>query len=276
MPISNMVRLIRGMMPAACREAERYLNSKTLPAGEVRSRLPEYLGSRSWEVRNVGVKLIARLKDPAFYPFLINKVRNNGDAGIVTRNALAAIRSLGLNDSETEAAVVRALAAKYWEAKCEALRTLAENFEASPERLRAVFDTIGPVPDASAPVAFREKNFEVRAAAAAALGKACSPAALPVLKALAADSHWLVRHQAAVALVEIGCNNLDMAAEAANELDSIDIISDGCRADFLLAETVAELRKIAADGLIHTHSSEIRKLYVDFQKGWNRRRRKDL
>jgi len=255
------------------REASALLASRDFPDETVRQRLPDYLRSRSWEVRNVGVKLIARLRDPSFYPVLVSKLLSGTDAGIVTRNVITAIGEVGLSTPEVERGLRRALKANYWEVRCEAARVLSELFEPTPERIALLVQMLAPRPHVHNPVSFGERNFEVRAAVARALGRCGPPAiALPVLRLLAQDAHWMVRHQAAVALVELSARNPDVAPEAASALDSVDVLSDGCQSRFPFPATVVSLRKIIFNGLAHTDAADIRRFYIDIRRGWNRAR----
>ena len=267
-------KVFRGLTAnrSAYREAVAFLNSPSLPEDAVRERLPLYLRSRSWHVRNVAVKLIAGFKDASFYPVLIQKVRNGSDVGIITRNSITSIRRLGLKGPDVEEALRRALGAGYWEARCEAALALAELFEPSPERAALLAGVLKPRPNPSDPRQFGERNAEVRAAAAVALGRSGNPGiTLPALKLLSNDPHWLVRHQAAVALVEISQMHNDLAPEVRKVLDRIDILSDGCRSDFPFPRTVASLRKILLNGLAVEEPAEIRRHYIDMNRGWNRK-----
>ena len=255
----------------ALHEAEALLKSEVLPEALLRARLPVYIASRSWQVRNVAVKLIERLKDPAWYPLLINKVRNGSEAGIVVRNAVSAIRRLGLSTTEAEHALRRALDADYWEVRCEAVRALAELFEPTALRTNMFLHALRPRPNGNGALHFNERNFEVRAAVAAALG-GCNrhETVLPVLQTLAADSHWLVRHQSAVGMVELGCRRPEVFLQMQESLNSIDMLSEGCRSDFPFAQTVASLRKVLQKGP-PADPLAVRRFYIDLNRGWNRK-----
>jgi len=255
----------------ASREAAELLRSDPLPEEIVRRRLPAYLQSMSWEVRNIAIKLIVRLRDPAFYPVLVSKLLNGSDTGIVVRNVITGILEIGLNTAEVEQGLRRAVHDGYWEVRCEAARVLSELFEPTAERAAVLAGMLAPKPHLHEPVALGERNFEVRAAVARALGR-CSPPeiALPVLGLLARDSHWMVRHQAAVALVELSARHTDVAPEAAAVLDTIDVLSDGCQSRFPLPATIASLRKIIYNGLAHTDAAELQRFYIDVKRGWNR------
>jgi len=255
------------------REACAFLNSPSLPEDAVRERLPLYLRSRSWQVRNVAVKLIAGFKDASFYPVLIQKVRNGSDVGIITRNSITSIRRLGLNGPEVEEALRRALGARYWEVRCEAARALSELFEPSPERVGLLVNVLKPRPDSADPRGLAERNVEVRAAVAVALGRSGHPeVSLPVLRLLTDDPHWLVRHQAAVALVEMSRTHRGLIPEVGKALARIDILSDGCRSDFPFPRTVASLRAILLNGFANAEPADIRRHYIDMSRGWNRRK----
>jgi HEAT repeat protein len=266
-------KILRGLTAnrSAFREADAFLKMSPIPEAAVRDRLPQYIASSSWEVRNVAAKLIAKLKEPSFYPVLIEKVRSGADVGIITRNSIAAIRRLGLRTPEVENALRGALSHRYWEVRCEAARALSELFEPSPERTALMVNVLHLKADGKAVVFVAEKNFEIRAAVAVALGRAGEPdASLLALELLADDPHWLVRHQAAVALAEISCRDGAVAGRAAAVLENIDALSDGCRSDFPLPKAMASLRKIILNGAADTQPARIRKHYINMQRGWNR------
>ena len=252
-------------------EAEALLKSQVLPEELVRQRLPAYVTSHSWHVRNVAVKLIERLKDPSFYPILIHKVRNGSEAGIVIRNAVTAIRRLGLKTPEAEHALRRALEADYWEVRCEAIRALSELFEPTPLRTNMLLSALRPRPNGNGSLRFDERNFEVRAAVAVAFG-ACTQVetVLPVLQTLANDAHWLVRHQSAVGMVELGCRRPEILPRMPERLAAIDMLSEGCRSDFPFAQTMGSLRRMLQKGQ-QAEPAAVRKLYIDLNRGWNRR-----
>ena len=255
------------------REAESYLKREPFPEAEVRRRLPSFVTHKSWEVRNVGIKLIERLQDPDLYQVLLETVRAGTESGIVVRNAITAIRRLGLKTPEAEIALQRALSVRYWEARCEAIRAMAELFDYSPTRSELLINTLRPKTDADGAVCLQETNFEIRAAVAVALGGFGRPeTAMPVLESLAADPHWLVRHQAAVAITELCRRHPEAVPRAARTLESIDMLSEGCRSDFLFPQTVVSLREALHNGLAQMDPAAIRAMYIDMNHGWNRKR----
>jgi len=217
------------------------------------------------------VKLIEQLKDPSFYPILIYKVRNGCEAGIVVRNAVSAIRRLGLATPDAEYALRRAIEADYWEVRCEAVRALSELFEPTPLRTNMLLSALRPRPNGNGSLHFGEQNFEVRAAVAVAFG-GCSQAetVMPVLQTLAHDPHWLVRHQSAVGMMELSCRRPDIAPLIHEHLAAIDVMSEGCRSDFPFAQTMASLRRMLQNGR-QPEPAAVRKLYIDLNRGWNRR-----
>ena len=268
----KLVRRLAGDQPEF-READAFLKAAGLPGEAVRRRLPSYLASSSWQVRNVAIKLIERLQDPALYPVLVQTVHAGTDAGIVVRNAVSSIRRLCLKTPEVELALQRALGARYWEVRCEAIRSIAELFDYSPTRSELIIRTLLPRTNARGELAFLEPNFEVRAAAAMALGGFGRPeTALPMLECLAADPHWMVRHQAAVAIAELSRRYPEIIPRARTTLDAIDPLSDGCRSDFPFPQTMAALRKAINNGIAHVEPAAIRGMYIDMQHGWNRKK----
>ncbi len=251
-------------------QAERLLASEGPPPEGAGDRLDAWLASPVWELRNAAVKLIAKLRNEARYPRLLAAVGDRAEAGIVRRNAAEAIAKLGLSTPEARAALLGALADPYWEVRCEAAAALAALFPPAEDIELALLRLLWKKGSGR----IREDNFEVRMAAAAALGcLGASRAAFDALLALAADDSWLVRSQAAVAIAHFVGRQPELFAEARSRLLDVDRLSEGCVSYFVHREVLDRVLRLVEAGPQALSAEALRPLYLCPKAGWNRVRR---
>ena len=220
--------------------ALEHRRAASLPAGVARpeqpraedrpyyvSRAASLLARRSWEARNLGVKLIGLLEGREKLPLVVALLKDRRPApwykrlfggdfeqvGFIRRNALTAVARLGTVTPEVEDVLAAALADPYYEARAEACRSItALDRQLSDEgRARLIAGLIGLL---------RDRWLEVAAAAAEALGHVGGETdARPALLALVEHRYWLVRAaglRGLHALVERGrAGNLDTLEQAA-------------------------------------------------------------
>jgi len=253
-------------------EASRLLASGAAPPEGVGAKLDAWLAAPAWEVRNVAVKLIARLRDSARYVRLLQKLTDRAEAGIVRRNAAEAIRGLGLSTPPARSALLQALSDPYWEVRAEAAIALAALFPPAEDLERAILNLLlGPKPQG--PQRIRERNFEVRMAAALALGHlGLSRQAFDVLAALAEDDSWLVRSQAAVGLAHFAARKPDFLAEASSRIEAVDRLSEGAVSFFVHRDVLARVLRAVGDGPPALSPEALRPIYLDPKAGWNKLR----
>jgi HEAT repeat protein len=224
-------------------------------------------------LRNAAVKLIARLRDSEHCARLLAILCDRAEAGIVRRNAAEALARLGLGTPPARAALLRALTDTYWEVRVEAASALAELFDPAEDielaLLGLLYGQRGP-----AAARIREANFEVRMAAAHALGHlGLSRRTFDALLALAADDSWLVRSQAAVALAHFAASHPDLFAEARERIGAIDRLSEGCVSYFVHREVLDSVLRAVHEGPEGLSAERLRPLYLNPKAGWNRVRR---
>jgi len=254
-------------------EAERLLASDGPSPGGMGAKLDAWLASPAWEVRNAAVKLIASLRNSERYARLLAILCDRAEAGIVRRNAAEAIARLGLSTPPARAALLRALADPYWEVRVEAAAALAALFPPAEDVELALLQLLYGQPGRSAR-RVREANFEVRMAAAHALGHlGTSRRAFDALLALAEDDSWLVRSQAAVAIAHFAASHPDLFAEARDRIGAIDRLSEGCVSYFVHREVLDSVLRAVGEGPQALSPERLRPLYLNPKAGWNRVRR---
>ena len=241
-------------------EAGRMLRSVTEATDGVAGRIRGFLESDSWEVRNVAIKIIARTRCEELYGTLVAKLIERGEAGIIRRNCAELLPRVDLRTPGVIRALRGALRDRYWEVRAEAARALAELAEGSPELERALLDVLG-----------REQNLEAEAAVAQALGAlGVSREAFDVLAELAAEGPWLVRHQAAVALAEMGARRPDLDEDAAEIIRGLDLLAEGTATRSVFRQRILELAELTRKGRPFPSAGSLRRRYFHLKRGWLR------
>jgi len=241
-------------------EAVHLLLTATEATNGVVESIRAFLESDAWEVRNCAVKLIARTGCAALYPVLAKKLAERDEAGIIRRNCAELLLGLGLREFEVVTALRGALDDPYWEARAEAARALAALADPSAELERELLGRLR-----------EERNLEVRAALAQALGGlAAGREAFEAVAALADEGPWLVRHQAAVALVEMAARHPAFGEETAAALRRLDLLAEGTATTSVFKQRMLELAGLAADGRALPPPEAIRGRYFHLKRGWLR------
>lgn len=204
-PLLGTTAVLDRLERAAAKGAGAYRVEAEIPSEDDRgyyvSRAASLLASRSWELRNRGVKLIGLLQAADKLPLILALLADRrrapwykrllgGDfeqVGFIRRNALTTIARLGVVTPDVEAALEAALADPYYEVRAESARTIAaldaSLSEAARDRLLARLTTL-----------LGDRWLEVAAVAAETLGHVGDEArALPVLVALQDHRYWVVR-----------------------------------------------------------------------------------
>ena len=242
-------------------KAGHMLRSTTEAVNGVAGRIRGFLASDSWEVRNLGVKIIARTRCEELYGELVARLLACGEAGIIRRNCAEALTHIRLRRPDVIDALRRALCDPYWEVRAESARALAELAGESPELEGELLAVLA-----------REKNLEVRAALAQALGGlGAGREAFDVLVELARRDPWLVRHQASVALAEMGARRPDLAEDAAAAIQSLDLLAEGTATTSVFRQGVLELAELTARGRPFPPPESLRRRYFHLKRGWLRK-----
>jgi len=274
--------MANGAVARQLAEARGMLRSQNInffPSGIAEKAIVKYLTSPSWEVRNIGVKLIPRLGNPTLFDLLPPILTDHSESGIVRRNAATAIcHARHWNDISCDA-IERSLRDRYWEVRSEALHSLAALAKPSEHSEALILSVLfgghpaahekGPA-DVYRRSTLRERNFEVRAACAHALGAlAVSEQSVEALSRLLADSVWIVRYQATIALAEFAARNDTYKALAADRIRKVQITPECSVSKHPFGQTVSRLGSDVLKGTLSGHPEELRHLYLNLKKGWN-------
>ena len=242
-------------------EAGRMLRSITEATNGVAKQIRGFLASDSWEVRNCAVKIIARVRCEELYGEIASRLVERGEAGIIRRNCAEALTDIQLREPEVIDALRQALHDPYWEVRAESARALAAVAEESHELENELLSVLK-----------REKNLEVRASLAQALGGlGMSREAFDALADLARCEPWVVRHQASVALAELGARRPDLAEDAAAAIQSLDLLAEGTATTSVFRQGVLELAELTAKGRPFPSSESLRRRYFHLKRGWLRK-----
>jgi hypothetical protein len=274
--------LSNGAIPRQLAEGGRLLRACSVEAGSreaLEQTVLQYLQSPSWEVRNIGIKLIPRIRTPDLLDQLLQRLADGSECGIVRRNAAAAVREAHAWNPQIEARIAQCLSERYWEIRVEALGTLAAL--STPSRVneaRILHVLFGQSSDRAGrhgagvclELKVRERNFEVRSACAQALGAlAASDRGFAALCRLTCDPIWIVRYQATVALGEVAARDERYRDRAADQIRYVRITPECLIADHPFRETLARLGTEVLNGTHQGRPAEVRPMYLDLKKGWN-------
>ncbi len=258
----NVRAMLRpGRARAELAEANRMLRSVTEATNGVAEQIGGFLASDSWEVRNTAVKIIARTRCEAMYDRLPAALLDAGESGIIRRNCAEALLDIGRPEPDVVAALRAALRDPYWEVRAEAARALAALAEPSPDLETELLAALA-----------REKDLEARAALAEALGGlAEGREAFDALAELARRESWLVRHQASVALAEMGARRPDLAEDAAAVILALDLLAEGSATTSVFRQRVLELMELTGRGRPFPSPESLRRRYFHLKRGWLRK-----
>jgi HEAT repeat protein len=239
-------------------------------------RAEDFLGSPLWYLRNIGVKMIAKYRLQALYPVLYQKLADRSEAPIVRRNCAQLLSQLGAPPAETQPALLAALNDPYWEVRTEALCSLVLTQQpsepVSDEIIRLLLGAAVPpvgVLGGSGPPALIERNFEVRATAAAALGRlGVPPRALDALDVLLTDENWIVRVQATTAIAEFVSRDISFKDQARRLLESANPASDGMVPWFVPKHKLRLALERLSEPKDEPQPQDFAPLYLDIKKGW--------
>jgi hypothetical protein len=182
---------------------ERVRRVDYLPLAEDRALLEQALAHRDWRVANEAVKLVGLLAIEELAPRVTEFLSDPRSVGFLRRNAAGVLGTFE-NLPEKDLLVLKAgLYDPYWEVRVESLGSVAR----FPHRLPDLEAAILPFLERRGGRwwrGWRERNFEVRQAACAALGRfARSKEAFATLSRACSDGSWPVRSAALEALVAV-------------------------------------------------------------------------
>ncbi len=241
--------------------AARLYDSAAETTEGVRDPIRRFLASDSWEVRNYAIKIIVKTRCEEFYDTLVDRLLDRNEAGILRRNCAELLPSIPLRTPRAVEALLRALDDPYWEVRAESARALARLADESADAEARLLGRLA-----------QEHNFEVRAAIAEALGAlAIGRGAFDALAQMAAEGPWLVRHQAAVAVVEMAARQPLFAERATAVVRGLDLLAEGTATSSVFRQSMLELAELTAEGRPFPSPGLLRHRYLHLKQGWLRR-----
>ena len=217
-------------------------------------RTDRYLASRSWQVRNHGVKLVGLLSYQERRALLVALLEERkpvsalerlqgGDfvqVGFIRRNIFDALARLDAVDALLVRALELGFADGYFEARSAAARC-AFHFA---DRLGEHTSTV----EALAIAGVKDPSFEVQIEACRALGRLAQTSVVPLLGPLYFDKNWKVRQAVVQALTSQYKRGRLSAEEARASLEAMLMTSNGFVPHFPLKAAMRTLAELSAAG----------------------------
>lgn len=222
----------------------------------IENKIPEYLKSTNWKIRNIAVKLIGMAKLDNYYNSLLEIVSNREPAsfwqqicggdyyqvGFIRRNALRSFSQLKTFTPELEKVLLLAFKDPYFEVRTQACLTIADLSSQINDPVRLVKGLT---------LLLKDRCFETLAASILALGKiADSDDILPFFNRFVKYGNWKVRQALVNALINLYDRKVCTKVETLNTiLDSMVITSTDFKPEFQLKKSLHLLaKKVAENG----------------------------
>lgn len=190
-----------------------------------------YTVSSSWEVENVGVKLIGLFKDISKKGYLLELVSNERKNDFVKRNAVAALDKLSLWDEEICKAVIELLINPYYEVRVAAIKLITNNM---PEKKYETFQKI-----------MKERIYNIRIEEKLAyikfISKFGNKEDIDLLKSYFLHSNSLLREEILSLLLSYYKRNILDGQTVKSYIDEILITSNNMRAEFKLKQLIKKI-----------------------------------
>ena len=101
-----------------------------------------YLASNSWNVRNIGVKLIGLFRQKEQAAYLVEMLSSRSENGFTRRNAVKSLHQLGIWDTEVQRGIRQALDDPYYEVRVAAAQFLSAFIEDDDPMIAELLDLI--------------------------------------------------------------------------------------------------------------------------------------
>jgi len=202
---------------------------------EYRYKTSIYLSSPSWEVRNVGIKLVGLFKDRAKVPYLVELLKSGRGNGFMRRNALQALKAINPWDDEIRQLLLRLLNDGYFEVRAAAIEYLGQNIsEAETARLRPLLQR-----------RLKRGNSQERIACLRLLARKGGPDDLPRLRRYYLSSNSLVREELLELLYAFFRRGLLTADEVKRQARQVLVTSDHLSAEFRVKSIMQRIHREA-------------------------------
>lgn len=195
---------------------------------EYRYKSSIYLSSASWEVRNVGIKLIGLFKDKAKVPYLIGMLESGRGNGFMRRNAVQALKAINPWSEEIRALLLRLLKDGYFEVRAAALEYLGQNIsEDEYAGLR--------------PIVMRRLargSFEEKAASLRLMARKGNAGDLALLQRFYLDSNSMVREEVLEVLYSFYRRGLLKGDEVKKQVQKVLVTSNHLTPEFRIKSII--------------------------------------
>ncbi len=195
---------------------------------EYRYKISLYLSSRSWEVRNVGIKLIGLFKDRGRVPYLVDMLAAGRGNGFMRRNAVQALKAVNFWSEEIKDLMVRLLRDNYFEVRAAALDYLGQNIS------EGEFAQLRPIVQRR----LQRGSSEERIACLRFMARKGGLDDLPRLQHLYLDSSSLVREEVLELLYSFYRRNLLQGNEVKRQVQQVLVTSNHLTPEFRIKSII--------------------------------------
>jgi putative peptidoglycan lipid II flippase len=229
----------RGKTPVSLLSPFRFL--ETVAANpdfykaEYRYKISIYLAGSSWEVRNVGIKLIGLFKDKGKAPYLVDMLQSGRGNGFLRRNALLALKAVNPWSDEIKALLLRLLRDSYFEVRAAALDYLAQNI--SEDEYAALRPTVQR--------RLARGSSEEKTACLRLMARKGNLSDLPRLERLYLDSSSLVREEVLELLYSFYRRGLLGADEVKKQVQQVLVTSNHLTPEFRIKSIIQRIYREA-------------------------------
>jgi undecaprenyldiphospho-muramoylpentapeptide beta-N-acetylglucosaminyltransferase/murein biosynthesis integral membrane protein MurJ len=198
---------------------------------EYRYKVSIYLSSPSWEVRNVGLKLVGLFKDKAKVPFVVDMLQKRRGNGFMRRNALLALKSVNIWSEEIKELTLRLVRDNYFEVRAAALDYLGQNIsEAEYAELRPVVQR-----------RLARGSSEEKTACLRLMARKGNLGDLPRLERLYLDTSSLVREEVLEVLYSFYRRHLLSGEEVKKQVQQVLVTSDHLTPEFRIKSIIQRI-----------------------------------
>ncbi len=187
-----------------------------------------YISSPSWEIQNVGIKLIGLFKDQSKTDYLLNIIKTSKKDNFIKRNAINSLSQLGIWQTGIKDNIISLLSNTYFEVRIATINYLRENM---PEKEYEIYKKI-----------MLKKIFKARIEEKIAYIKFISKFGdlndLKLLQPYFLHSNSLLREELLSLLLSFFKRELLNSNEVKEKINSILITSNHMRAEFKLKQLI--------------------------------------
>ncbi len=197
-----------------------------------------YLASSSWNVRNIGIKLIGLFVQQEQAPYLLNVLTTRSENGFMRRNAVVALHQLKQWDDEVRKAILFALSDPYYEVRVACAKMLADLIDSDDPAVATLLDTIEK--------RLKHRGVEEQCSLILLLSKIAGSEHIQWLNPFMMNSNSLLREQLLKAYISFYQRKIIDKKQLQDCLENILITSNNMQPSFRLKEIMVEIKRILA------------------------------